>query len=60
MESVAISTNESWDLAELVDLEILRRDTLGRVGVDELQVDVVRLGHSSDGNGARVFLRAKR
>lgn len=56
MENVAISTNESWDLAELVDLEVLRRDTLGRVGVDELQVDVVRLGHSSDGNGARVFL----
>lgn len=58
MENVSISTDESWDLSELVMLEILRGDTLRRLSLNDLDIDVVGLGHSADGSGAGVTLCA--
>src|SRR4051794_21454787 len=56
VESVAISTYEGWDLAELVDLEVLGGDTLGWLSLNDLNVDVVGLSHSANGGGAGVTL----
>lgn len=36
VKSIAICTNEGWDLAKLVDLEVIRRDALGRIGINNL------------------------
>jgi hypothetical protein len=56
VENVAISTDEGWDLAETVVLEVLSIDALGWLNVDDLKIDVVGLGHSPDGSRARVGL----
>lgn len=56
VESVSISTDESWDLAETVELQVLSRDTLGRLGLNNLEVDIVGLCDSADGGGAGVTL----
>lgn len=56
VESVTIGTDEGWDLAELVDLEVLGRDTLCRLSLNDLDLDVVGLGHSANGGGAGVTL----
>lgn len=50
MESVTISTDECRDLAELVELEILFRKALARLSLDDLDFDVVGLGHCKDGS----------
>ena len=50
VESVAISTNEGWDFAELVKLQVFSRNTLGRLGLNDLEVDVVCLCDCADGN----------
>jgi hypothetical protein len=36
VESVAISADESWDLSELVDLEVFGGESLGRPAEKEL------------------------
>lgn len=56
MESVAISTDEGWDLAELVDLEVLGGNTLGWLSLNDLDIDVVGLSHSANGGRAGVAL----
>jgi len=56
VKGVAVSTNESRDLAQLVDLEVLGGDTFGWLGLNDLNVDVVGLCDSTDGRGARVTL----
>ena len=48
MERVAVSTNKGRDFAELIDLQVLSRNALGRLGLDDLKLDVVGLGHSAD------------
>lgn len=50
VESVAIGANESWDLSKLVDLQVLGGDTLSWVLGDDLEIDIVGLCDSLDGN----------
>lgn len=45
VEDVAVSADEGRDLAELVKLEVLSRDTLRGLSLDKLDVDVVGLSH---------------
>lgn len=45
-EDEAISTDEGGNASELVDLAVVGRDTGARVGLDELDVKLVGLGHS--------------
>jgi hypothetical protein len=56
VEDVAISTDEGWDLAELVDLEVLWGDVLADRGVNDLEIDVVCLGNCTNGSRAGVAL----
>jgi hypothetical protein len=56
VESITISTNKSWNLSQLVDFEVVRRDALYRVGVNNLELDVVGLGDRFYGGRARVLL----
>lgn len=55
-ENEAVGTLEGRDLAELVDLQVVGRDALGRLGVDELDVEAILLCDSEEGGGARVTL----
>lgn len=55
-EDVAISALEGGNLAELVELEVLGRDTLGRLGVDNLELEVVGLSDCKDSSAAGVAL----
>lgn len=41
-------------LSERVNLEVLVGDTFGRLSLDDLEVDVVGNGNSSDRSGSRV------
>jgi len=50
VEGIAVGPDEGWDLAELVDLEILSGNTLGRLGLDDFDIDVVGLCNSADSN----------
>jgi hypothetical protein len=50
VESVAISTDESWDLAELVELEIFGGNTFSRLSLNDLEVDVICLCDCADGS----------
>jgi hypothetical protein len=59
VENVAISSNKGWDLSELVDLEVVGRDTLRRLSLNDLEVNIVCLRNSADGSGAGVTLRTK-
>jgi len=56
VEGVAVCADEGWDLSELVDLEVLSRNALGRLGLDDFDVDVVRLCNSANSGGAGVAL----
>jgi len=56
VESVAISTDEGWYLSELVDFEILGRDSFGRLSLNNLKVNVICLGNGANGYGAGVAL----
>jgi hypothetical protein len=49
MENVSISANECRNLAELIELEVLGRNTLGGLDVNDLELDVVRFGNSANG-----------
>lgn len=55
-ENEAVSTLEGRDLAELVELQVLAGNTLGRLGLDELNVEAVLLCDREEGCGARVTL----
>jgi len=48
VESVAISADESWNLSELVDLEIVGRNSLCRLSLNDLEVDIVGLGNCAN------------
>ena len=50
VEGVAISTDKSWDLAEPVNLQVFSRNTLCRLGLDDLEFDIVCLGDCADGS----------
>lgn len=55
-ENEAVGALKGRDLAELVDLEVVGRDALGRLGVDKLNVEAVLLCDGKEGGGARVTL----
>lgn len=59
VEGVTISPDECWDLSELVELQILCRKSLDRLRLDNLEFDVVRLGHCKNGRRAGVALRTQ-
>lgn len=50
VEGEAVSTNESWDFAELVDLEVILRDSLSWLGLDDVELDVVGLCNCTNGS----------
>lgn len=54
MERVSIGSNEGWDLSKLVDLEVLVGDTIRGLRLDDLEVNIVGLGHGADGDRAGV------
>ena len=56
-EDVAVGTLEGGDLAELVELEVLSVDTLGRLGVNDVKVEAVGLCDGQQGGGTGVTLR---
>jgi len=56
-EDVAVGTLEGRDLAELVELEVLSLDTLGRLGVNNVKVEAVGLCDGQQGGGTGVTLR---
>jgi hypothetical protein len=56
MESVTISADKGWDLPKLVDLEVLGGEAFRRLGLDDLEVNVVRLGNGTNSSGAGVAL----
>jgi hypothetical protein len=47
-QDIAISALECGDLAELVELQVLSGDTLSRLSMDQLDVEIVRLRNSED------------
>lgn len=51
----AIGTDESWDLAQWVDLQILRISRT-RVCLNELDVEIIGFGDDKARSGARVPL----
>lgn len=55
-EDVTIGALKSGNLSKLVELEVLGRDTLGRLGVDNLKVEVVGLSDCANGSAAGVTL----
>ena len=55
-ENVAIAALERGNLAQLVQLEVVGADTLGWLGVHDLEFDVVGLGHGEEGGCAWVAL----
>ena len=57
-EDKAVSALEGRDLAELVELQVVLRDTLGRLGVDELDVETILLRDGQERGGTRVTLLA--
>jgi hypothetical protein len=56
VESVTISADKGWDLPKLVDLEVLGGEAFRRLGLDDLEVNVVRLGNGTNSSGAGVAL----
>jgi hypothetical protein len=56
MESVSIGTDKGWHLSKLVEFEILSRDTLGWLGLDDLELDIVGLRNGANGSRAGVTL----
>jgi len=57
-ENIAVSTDKSRDLGEAVVLEVLLR-RLFCVGLDNLDLEVIGLGHGEDGRGAGVRLEER-
>jgi hypothetical protein len=57
-EDEAVGALEGWDLSELVEPEVLLRDALGRLSLDELDVEAVLLRDREKRHGARVTLLA--
>lgn len=55
-QDVSILALESRDLAELVELAVVVADTLGGLGVDQLDVEGVGLGDGEESRGTRVAL----
>jgi hypothetical protein len=49
MEGVTIGADEGWDLSKLVELEVLCRESLLWLGLDNLEFDIVGLGHRKNG-----------
>jgi hypothetical protein len=56
-QDVTVSTLKGRDLGELVELEVLVADTLGRLGVDNVEVQAVGLCDGQQGSGTGVTLR---
>ena len=56
-EDEAISTLERGYLAELVELQVLSADAVGRDGLDEFNVEAILLCDSEQASGARVALQ---
>ena len=59
VESVPVSAHKSRDLSKLVDLQVLSVKALGRLGLDNLEVDVVRLCNCTNGSRTWVALSTK-
>jgi hypothetical protein len=57
-EDEAVLALEGWDLSELVELQVLGRDTLSRLSGNELDIETVLLCDSEEGGGTRVTLTA--
>ncbi|CRJ91093.1 hypothetical protein BN1723_017030 [Verticillium longisporum] len=57
-EGVAILTKEGGNLAEGVGREVLL-GRLGAIGLNEVELDAVGLGHDEDGSGAGVTLKRR-
>jgi len=57
-EDKAVSALEGRDLAELVELQVVLRDTLGWLSVDELDVEAILLRDGQERGGTRVTLLA--
>lgn len=57
VENIAVSADEGWDLAELVQLQVLRRDTFSWLGLNNIEFDVIGLCNSTNGGGAGVTLK---
>ena len=55
-DDVAIVALERGNLAQLVQLAVVVADTLGRLGVHEIEFDVVGLGDSEEGGCAWIAL----
>jgi hypothetical protein len=49
MEGVTIGADKGWDLSKLVELEVLCRESLLWLGLDNLEFDTVGLGHRKNG-----------
>ena len=57
-EDKAVSALKGRDLAELVELQVVLRDTLGWLSVDELDVEAILLRDGQERGGTRVTLLA--
>ena len=55
---VAILADERWDFAEMVDAQVVIRNTLAWIGFHNLKVHVIGLSYCANGSGTRVALRA--
>ena len=58
-EDETISTDECGNASELVDLAVVGGDTSARVGLDELDIKLVGLGHSQKTDSAGVALKER-
>ena len=50
VESVAIGTDEGWDLSKAIELQVFSWNTLGWLGLDDLELDIVCFRNSLDGS----------
>lgn len=55
-EDKSVGALKGRDLSELVELQIVLRDTLGRLSVDELDLEAVLLRDGQERGGTRVTL----
>ena len=53
---IAILTDKGWNLPEMIDAQIIVRETLGWLSLHNLKLDFVLFGYCTNGNGARVAL----
>lgn len=56
VKDITVSTNESWNLSKLVELEVVGWGFVACSSSNDLKVNVVGLGNSPDGDGAGVAL----